>query len=95
MTLISRLAEKSWLPPGGEGFADPADYRPAASTVGLYLYFGVATVIFTLLIAAYLVRMGVPGMEHGGAGMPVNTKQLSPRPGASGRKSGKNAKKKR
>jgi len=68
MTLISRLAEKSWLPPGGEGFADPADYRPAASTVGLYLYFGVATVIFTLLIAAYLVRMGVPGMEHGGAG---------------------------
>ena len=34
-------------------------------------------------------------MEHGGAGMPVNTKQLSPRPGASGRKSGKNAKKKR
>jgi len=68
MSLISRLAEKSWLPPGGEGFADPADYRPAASTVGLYLYFGVATVIFTLLIAAYLVRMGVPGMEHGGAG---------------------------
>jgi hypothetical protein len=34
-------------------------------------------------------------MEHGGAGMPVNTKQLSARPGAAGRKSGKNAKKKR
>ena len=34
-------------------------------------------------------------MEHGGAGMPVSTKQLSQRPGASGRKTGKNAKKKR
>jgi hypothetical protein len=28
-------------------------------------------------------------MEYGGAGMPVRTKQVSERPGASGRKSGK------
>ena len=34
-------------------------------------------------------------MEHGGAGMPVRTKPVSDRPGAAGRKSGKNAKKKR
>ncbi len=34
-------------------------------------------------------------MEYGGAGMPVRTKQVSERPGASGRKTGKNAKKKR
>jgi hypothetical protein len=34
-------------------------------------------------------------MEHGGAGMPVSAKQVSQRPGASGRKAGKNAKKKR
>ena len=34
-------------------------------------------------------------MEHGGAGMPVRTKPASDRPGASGRKSGKGAKKKR
>jgi hypothetical protein len=34
-------------------------------------------------------------MEHGGAGMPVRTKQASDRPGSSGRKSGKGAKKKR
>jgi hypothetical protein len=34
-------------------------------------------------------------MEYGGAGMPVRTKQVSERPGAAGRKSGKNAKKKR
>ena len=34
-------------------------------------------------------------MEHGGAGMPVRTKPASDRPGASGRKTGKGAKKKR
>ena len=34
-------------------------------------------------------------MEYGGAGMPVRTKQATDRPGASGRKSGKSAKKKR
>jgi hypothetical protein len=34
-------------------------------------------------------------MEHGGAGMPVSTKQVSQRPGAAGRKSGKSTKKKR
>ena len=69
MSLFSRLAEKSWQTPGAEGFADPAEYRPAASTVGVYVYFGVATVIFTLIAAAYLVRMGMQhGMEHGGGG---------------------------
>ena len=34
-------------------------------------------------------------MEHGGAGMPVRTKQAPVRPGAAGRKTGKSAKKKR
>ncbi len=34
-------------------------------------------------------------MEYGGAGMPVRTKPASERPGAAGRKTGKNAKKKR
>lgn len=34
-------------------------------------------------------------MEHGGAGMPVSTKQAPQRPGSAGRKSGKSAKKKR
>jgi hypothetical protein len=34
-------------------------------------------------------------MEHGGAGMPVRAKPASDRPGASGRKTGKSAKKKR
>lgn len=69
MSLFSRLAEKSWEMPGSERFSDPAEYRPTASTVGVYAYFGVATVIFTLISAAYLVRMGMEhGMEHGGGG---------------------------
>ena len=69
MSLFSRLAEKSWQTPGVERFANPQEYRPAASTVGVYVYFGVATVIFTLIAAAYLVRMGMPGgMEHGAGG---------------------------
>jgi hypothetical protein len=34
-------------------------------------------------------------MEHGGAGMPVRSKPASDRPGATGRKTGKGAKKKR
>ncbi|MEP7350423.1 MAG: cytochrome c oxidase subunit 3 [Sphingorhabdus sp.] len=69
MSLFSRLAEKSWQTPGSERFSDPVEYRPAASTVGVYAYFGVATVIFTLIAAAYLVRMGMQhGMGHGGGG---------------------------
>jgi cytochrome c oxidase subunit 3 len=69
MSLFSRLAEKSWQTPGSERLSDPVEYRPAASTVGVYAYFGVATVIFTMIAAAYLVRMGMQhGMEHGGGG---------------------------
>lgn len=69
MSLFSRLTEKSWQTPGSERFSDPVEYRPAASTVGVYAYFGVATVIFSLIAAAYLVRMGMQhGMEHGGGG---------------------------
>jgi cytochrome c oxidase subunit 3 len=69
MSLLSRLTEKSWETPGIQGFAEPDSYRPAAAKVGLYLYFGVGCVLFSLLIAAYLVRMGVGvhgAVEHGG-----------------------------
>jgi cytochrome c oxidase subunit 3 len=69
MSLFSRLGEKSWQTPGAEHFADPADYRPSASTVGVYLYLGVATVIFILLTGAYLMRMEMASvMEHGSGG---------------------------
>jgi cytochrome c oxidase subunit 3 len=71
MSLFSRLTEKSWETPGVQGFAEPESYRPAAAKVGLYLYFGVACVLFSLIIAAYLVRMGAGihgSAAHGSAG---------------------------
>jgi cytochrome c oxidase subunit 3 len=67
MSLFSRLSDRSWESPGIHGMADPEDYRPAATTVGLYVYFGVATVLFSLATLAYVIRMGLPGavMAHG------------------------------
>ena len=70
MSLFSRLTEKSWETPGSHGFAEPDSYRPAAARVGLYVYFGVACVLFSLIVAAYFVRMGVGvhgAVEHGTA----------------------------
>ena len=71
MSLFSRLAEKSWETPGIQGFAEPDSYRPTAAKVGLYFYFGVAFVLFSLIIMAYLVRMDVGlhgSAEHGTGG---------------------------
>ncbi|WP_150291958.1 cytochrome c oxidase subunit 3 [Sphingobium estronivorans] len=57
MTILARLTEKSWEPG-----AQPVEReRPSAGTVGTLAYFGVATVMFTLLVAAYLMRMGLHG----------------------------------
>ena len=67
MTLFARLTEKSWQTPGDHGPADPRSLRPSAGKVGLYAYFGVAMVMFSLTAAAYLMRMGLHGLHHGGA----------------------------
>lgn len=69
MSLFDRITERSWETPGARDFAEPDSYRPAAAKVGLYVYFGVAGVLFSLIVAAYLVRMGVGihgAVEHGG-----------------------------
>jgi cytochrome c oxidase subunit 3 len=63
MSLLGRLAEKSWETPGSR-HAAPETHRPPAANVVLILYFGVATVLFGLVTSAYLMRMGVPGMAH-------------------------------
>ena len=68
MSLLSRLAEKSWQTPGSRGFAEPEDYRPAAAAVALYIYFAVAAALFSLLAAAYVMRMGSGMMDHGMGG---------------------------
>lgn len=66
MSLIARLAEKSWQTPGDLGGGDPAAYRPPAAKVGLFAFLGVASVVFVLLVLACLMRMGVHGaMDHG------------------------------
>lgn len=66
MSLFRRLTDKSWQTPGAQVFAEPEDYRPAATTVGLVVYLAVASVIFSLLATAYVMRMGMAGtMEHG------------------------------
>jgi cytochrome c oxidase subunit 3 len=67
MSLFSRLTEKSWENAGTDLTIDPADYRPAAGTVGVWIYIGVATMLFGLVSMAYFMRMGMPGMEHGQA----------------------------
>ena len=66
MSVLTRLAEKSWQTPGADAYRDPAEYRPAAAAVGLFVYMGVAIFLFLLMTAAYLMRMGGPGiMDHG------------------------------
>lgn len=67
MSLFSRLTEKSWESPGAES-VDPALYRPPAARIGVIVYFGVITVLFGLISSAYWMRMGMPGMGHGGMG---------------------------
>jgi cytochrome c oxidase subunit 3 len=67
MSLFSRLTEKSWETPGGEP-VDPAMYRPPAARVGVIVYFGVITVLFSLVSSAYVMRMGMPGMGHDAMG---------------------------
>lgn len=64
MSLLGDLTEKPWLTPG-LGSERPERSTPA---VGLTVFLGVVTVIFSLLALAYLMRMGVHGpvVEEGG-----------------------------
>jgi cytochrome c oxidase subunit 3 len=65
--IVRRLTEKPWLTPGLDSLTGPdADglRSLSASAVGLRVYFGVATVMFLLLAAAFSMDMGA----HGGGG---------------------------
>ena len=59
MTILARLAEKSWEPASDRDPANPSGDRPSAGSVGLSVYFAVAMVMFSLLGAAYFMRMGL------------------------------------
>lgn len=59
MTILSRLAEKSWEPASDRDPAASSRPRPSAGGIGLGVYFAVALVMFSLLGAAYFMRMGL------------------------------------
>lgn len=64
MSLIARLSERSWEP---ESDRDAEPDRPSAGAVGLSVYAAVALVMFSLLTAAYMMRMGLhSAMGHAG-----------------------------
>jgi len=70
MSIIAALTEKPWLTPGLHGAPTPEHEEfDAGSAAGVFVgvFFGVVTVLFALVTAAYLMRMGVHGpMGHGG-----------------------------
>ena len=59
MTILARLAEKSWEPASDRDPAASSGRRPSAGGIGLSVYFAVALVMFSLLGAAYVMRMGL------------------------------------
>ena len=64
MRLLARLTEKSWEPASDR---DDDRGRPSAGAVGLSVYAAVACVMFSLLVAAYVMRMGLhSAMGHAG-----------------------------
>lgn len=69
MSLVRALTEKPWLTPGlDESVVYQPANAPAAALTGLRLYFGVASVMFLLVAAAYLMHRGVGhgmAMDHG------------------------------
>jgi len=68
VSIIQTLTEKSWLVKDEAVAPDPNDDSVAesAAPTGLRVYFGVATVMFLLVTAMYLMRMGI---SHPGAGL--------------------------
>ncbi len=64
MDIIRSLTEKSWLtvdPVGPEDSKREEEIVASAAPTGLRVYFAVATVLFVILGAAYMMRMGMGG----------------------------------
>lgn len=70
MTFLRALTEKPWLTPGlnARTAADEVSARGRSDAgTGLGVFLGVVTILFMLISAAYLMRMGTHGaMGHGG-----------------------------
>jgi cytochrome c oxidase subunit III len=64
MSLFTHLTERSWEPASDR---DDQRDRPSAGAVGLSVYAAVASIMFSLLVAAYVMRMGLhSAMGHAG-----------------------------
>jgi cytochrome c oxidase subunit III len=65
--IVRRLTEKPWLAPGLDPSTEDAQSFPAlsAAAVGLRVYFGVATIMFLLIAAVFVMRMGGHGISTG------------------------------
>lgn len=66
MSLFRKLTEKPWLTPGPDAGVDlgPATLRrPAIAATGVWIYLCVATVMFCLVVTAYVLRLGNYGAD--------------------------------
>jgi cytochrome c oxidase subunit 3 len=66
--LLRRLTEKPWLTPGLDPLTEPGAGGArslSAAAVGLRVYFGVASVMFMLIAAVFIMRMGGHGISTG------------------------------
>jgi len=63
--IVRRLTEKPWLAPGLDPLTEEGPPSLPAAAVGLRLYFGVATVMFLLIAAVFVMRMGEHGISTG------------------------------
>ncbi len=70
MKILHELIKKPWLTPGADVGADlgaVALRRPTIAATGLWIYVGVATVMFSLIVAAYVLRLGNYGADPASA----------------------------
>ncbi len=65
MGIFQKLTEKSWLVSDRVSAEDDDSVVISAAPTGLRLYFAVATVMFLLVAAMYLMRMGVGHVGYG------------------------------
>jgi len=76
VNIIRQLTEKPWLVTDQHIVEDIDESAfPSAAPTGLRVYFAVATVMFSLIAAAYLMRMGV---GHPGEGLDWRPMPKSP-----------------
>ncbi len=70
MKFLRELTKKPWLTPGIDASVDPgaiALRQPSIAATGVLFYVGVATVMFSLIVVAYVLRLGNYGADPASA----------------------------